>query len=339
MNLKFRFLLLGILAGIIALTSCKKNDSEVETLPSMEGQLSFKLPMFAKVGDEFNLTGNEVVAPNTGVSYYWTSTSLLQDTIKGREASIVMPDSLATFTVKFLAKCSGYYEKSVSSSVTTIIPGRGHSLTGMLAPLDSIKDLRDNQWYGITKVGNLYWFSQNLNWAGSGQAYGRADAAGYVFGRLYSWNDATLGKSGTGLGNGPQGVCPAGWHIPTNQDWEDLAKVLNNGVELPFTDEWNGLGEKLMVDASFNGTKFWPFSPNVTPLNTVRWDALSTGYSLNNYDNYASLFSYGFWWTATEKDSDSANYRYIFYNRPSCPINYADKSSFGASVRCVKLIK
>ena len=67
MNLKFRFLLLGILAGIIALTSCKKNDSEVETLPSMEGQLSFKLPMFAKVGDEFNLTGNEVVAPNTGV--------------------------------------------------------------------------------------------------------------------------------------------------------------------------------------------------------------------------------------------------------------------------------
>ena len=61
-----------------------------------------------------------------------------------------------------------------------------------------------------------------------------ADDIGLVLGRLYTWKEATLGESKSGLGEGPQGICPDGWTVPTNEDWEALAKTLS-GEEHPFS--------------------------------------------------------------------------------------------------------
>jgi uncharacterized protein (TIGR02145 family) len=49
--------------------------------------------------------------------------------------------------------------------------------------------------------------------------------ADYIIG-----NDATGKVSGSGLGGGPQGACPPGWTVPTNEDWEDLAKALKGSA-------------------------------------------------------------------------------------------------------------
>lgn len=319
----------------VAVTSCKKNDDDEDALPSMTGQLTFDLPLYSLVGETYSLTGNSVVAPTSGVTYCWYSAGLI-DTIKGQSATITIPDSLATFAVQYIAKCSGYYNQSVSNNITVVKPGRNGSIVGLPQAKDSILDVRENKWYHVKEIGNLRWFTENLNYEGAGVPYGNAPAAGTVFGRLYTWKEATGGEARTGLGNGPQGVCPEGWSVPTKEDWQDLAKAALGVDNVEFFDDWKGVGDALAVSATFNGSDIWPFSGVATPNNKLGWNALATGYVTNNGNNFGMLFKYGFWWSSSEKDSNSAYYRYIFYNQTGCPVNHVSKDSFGVSVRCVK---
>lgn len=322
----------------VAVTSCKKNDDDEDALPSMTGQLTFDLPLYSLVGETYSLTGNSVVAPTSGVTYCWYSAGLI-DTIKGQSATITIPDSLATFAVQYIAKCSGYYNQSVSNNITVVKPGRNGSIVGLPQAKDSILDARENKWYHVKEIGNLRWFTENLNYEGAGVPYGNAPAAGTVFGRLYTWKEATGGEARTGLGNGPQGVCPEGWSVPTKEDWQDLAKAALGVDNVEFFDDWKGVGDALAVSATFNGSDIWPFSGVATPNNKLGWNALATGYVTNNGNNFGMLFKYGFWWSSSEKDSNSAYYRYIFYNQTGCPVNHVSKDSFGVSVRCVKKIE
>ncbi|MEG1288837.1 MAG: FISUMP domain-containing protein [Bacteroidales bacterium] len=333
-----KFLLIFALAVSVTVSSCKK-DKEEETLPSIGGEMSYDLPLYALTNQVIDLKVIGSPVPNEGIKYKWLCSGIRKDTVKTIDYQITIPDSLATYSVQLTISADNYYSRTITKNVTSIRPGFDGTITGISRPTDSIMDHRDRQWYYTTKVGNLVWFSQNLRWAGAGAGYAKADVMGSVMGRLYTWKDATGGVSASGLGNGPQGVCPPGWSIPTNEDWMDLAKALNNGVELPFVDNWKGLGEKVMVDASFNGNKIWPFSANTTAANKFQWNALAAGSCTNNYNNYSGLFGYAFWWSSTQLSETQANYRYVYYDQPDFPLNYTPKDSFGASVRCVKLNK
>jgi uncharacterized protein (TIGR02145 family) len=111
----------------------------------------------------------------------------------------------------------------------------------------------------------------------------------------------------------------------------------NGGVYVPFQDDWKGLAGKFMVNAKFNGSWVWPYTPDVTPTNDFGWNALAGGSSHNNYTLYKNVLSYGFWWSSSEKDSNNAYYKYIFSEFPNFPTGFAAKDGMGASVRCVRL--
>lgn len=337
-SMKFasKLLLTAAFCGAVVFSSCKKDDDD-EVLPSMDGQLTFKLPLYSLVGETYALSGNSVASPTSGVSYCWYSAGLI-DTVKGQSTTITIPDSIATFAVQYIAKCTGYYNLSVSNNITVVKPGYNGSIVGVPQAKDSVLDARENKWYHVKSIGNLKWFTENLNYEGAGVAYGNAPAAGTVFGRLYTWKEATGGESRNGLGNGPQGVCPDGWSVPTNEDWTDLAKAALGRDDVDFLDDWKGVGDALAVSATFNGSDIWPFSGVATPNNKLGWNALATGYVTNNGNNFSMLFKYGFWWSSSERDPNNAYYRYIFYNQTGCPVNYVAKDSFGISVRCVKKI-
>lgn len=327
------------MAGMVVLASCNKDDDDDDTeiKPSIQGDLAYQLPAYAMTGTSFDLEVNAVTEPvSDDVTYRWTSATLLADTVWGRHCTVTVPDSIGDFSVVLTVTAEGYYDKTVTQYLTSIKLGENGSLTGIPAASKTFEDTRDGQVYAITEIGNLVWFAENLNWKGAGSAYAKSDAAGDILGRLYTWKDATGGVSASGLGQGPQGVCPDGWSVPTAEDWEDLAKALG-GSELAFETSWKGLGDNVMVNAFFNGYKFWEYNPDCNPENQFGWAALSAGSCTNNYNNYSGLRSYAFWWSATEMSSDKAYYRYIYCNRPDFDVNYTDKDGFGASVRCVKL--
>lgn len=343
MNSVKKFLVFSV-ALLVGFTACDKDD---DTYLSIDGDITFELPAYAMVGDTFTLVADGTPDPSD-VEYYWICTGLRSDTLYSTSVEITIPDSLATYTVSLYLDPADedYYTRTVTKYVTSInITGEGdQSMLDVNLPADTFEDPRDGHVYATTTIGDLVWFAENLRYAGEdgetiGYGYAKAEAiAQTIYGRFYTWNDATGGETASGLGAGVQGVCPEGWSIPTNEDWANLGTALNEGVELPFVDDWAGLGEKVIPgDATFNEIRIWTLSGNTYPSDEFSWCAIAAGNCTNAYNNYTNMYSYGFWWSSTELSSENANYRYINYDNENFPISYTSKDSFGASVRCVKL--
>lgn len=332
-----KFVAMLMVSMAFVMSACSKDDDdESSDLKYLEGSPHFDLPMYAMCGEIIEITASGV--STEGVSYTWSYGGLDSISVSGTGNETIrlrIPDSLGSYIITATAKVSDeYYNAQFSNEIMSV--GKG-SLTDIPAAGKTFTDPRDGKEYGIVEIGNLEWFAQNLNWAGAGAGYGSTEAAAYVFGRLYTWNDATGGVSASGLGNGVQGVCPEGWSIPTSEDWTDLAKAVNGGLEVGFNEDWKGIAGKLMVKAKFNGEWVWPYSPYVEITNDYGWNALAGGSSSNDYHHYKNVCSYGFWWSSTQRDSNNAYYRYIFSEFPNFSVNFASKDGMGASVRCVRL--
>lgn len=334
MRKSLRYLALTVLAAAI-MASCHKKDEEKDY---MSGNMEPGIPAYKVCGTTCIGHTGGITTPSSGVKYYWTDSYHTSDTTwrnAGEAFYFIVPDSLAKYSVTETAVADGYYNDLYVSYVTAIMPWLGGSVVGLPEPKDSIQDARDDQFYHIVDVGNLLWFAENLNYYSSGSGYEGADDIGLVLGRLYTWKEATLGESKSGLGEGPQGICPDGWTVPTNEDWEDLAKALS-GEEHPFLSRWPGVGNYVMSAATFNSDRFWPYSVNTDLKNSVGWNALSAGMSQHQHHNFSGLLSYAYFWSATERDSDNAYYRYLYFDLSDFPFNYTEKDAPGFSVRCVK---
>lgn len=329
-----KFIALCAMSLAVVLGSCSKDEEEEETLLTLDGSPYFYLPKYAYVGDTLTLEASGIATPKATYTWSYPGLDSLSEADNLMAVTVVMPDSLATYEITLTADAGDEY---YSSSLTQLVTVLGDtSLVGLQNPVNTITDTRDNRKYGIVTIGNLDWFAENLKWQGAGAGYGRTDAAGKVMGRLYTWNDATGGVSSAGLGQGPQGVCPPGWSIPTREDWEDLALAVG-GDTVSFMDNWKGVAQLLMADAKLNGDAMWPYSPDVNPTNDYGWNAISAGSSSNGYNNYDNISRYGMWWCSTEMDSNYAHFRYIYSEYPDFSVNYSSKDGIGVSVRCVRL--
>jgi uncharacterized protein (TIGR02145 family) len=88
---------------------------------------------------------------------------------------------------------------------------------------ESLTDPRDGQTYRTVRLAGHSWMAENLNFSGGGSmgsCYGGQDAYCATFGRLYTWSEAA------------GGVCPAGWHLPSPQEWTDLTTWMDR-ADLP----------------------------------------------------------------------------------------------------------
>ncbi|MBP9018216.1 MAG: FISUMP domain-containing protein [Rikenellaceae bacterium] len=333
---RFTILLLPIIAFmLLTLSSCNKDDDET-TSEYMEGTLSFKCQEYLPVSTQIELNATGITNPTSDITYKWITVGFSADTTEGQNIIITTPSKTGDYTVTVSASADGFYSKSNSLAVKVIDITSENSLKGLKKSGEYITDPRDGKVYYYSTIGDLDWFNYNLNYESAGKAYKDETLLAVFMGRLYTWSEATGNMSKSGLGEGPRGVCPPGWSVPTAEDWENLAKVLNGYSTLPFHDSWIGLGEKLTVNAQLNDNNIWKYSPDNTQKNLYTWNALPAGCMMNNLNRFENLFTFGFWWSSTEKDSNFAEYRYIYFDSPDFPYNYVTKEYFGASVRCVR---
>ncbi len=206
-------------------------------------------------------------------------------------------------------------------------------------------DSRDGNEYNWVQIGDQVWMAENLAYLPSVNmvADGSEDAAGsyyYVYGYdgtnvtdakatdnyttygvLYNWTAAMDGEaSSTTNPSGIQGVCPTGWHLPSDAEWIELTDYLG-GEEFA--------GGKLKE----TGTTHWA-SPNAGATNETGFTALPGGYR-SGYGNFYDIGNLGYWWSSTEYDTDRALSRSLLCNYSSLYSSNKVKE-IGFSVRCVR---
>ncbi|MFA6734930.1 MAG: fibrobacter succinogenes major paralogous domain-containing protein, partial [Sphaerochaetaceae bacterium] len=204
-------------------------------------------------------------------------------------------------------------------------------------------DPRDKQVYKTVVIGTQMWMAENLNYdtldgMGSWCYENSADSC-TKFGRLYQWVVAMVLDSvyndtiWSGSGVNRQGICPSGWHLPSNDEWQTLAAYVSaqSGVGGKDVDgSWSAIGTLL------KSTTEWPsYSGVATGTNTFGFSALPGGYRLDGGD-FVGVDRGTFFWSSTE-----SSYYYYAYNRTltyySEYFNNIDNFKKHAfSVRCVK---
>ncbi|MCF8236508.1 MAG: hypothetical protein K9H13_12305 [Bacteroidales bacterium] len=149
-----------------------------------------------------------------------------------------------------------------------------------------------------------------------------------IYGGLYQWTEM---MKYTPV-EGSRGICPEGWHIPTDEEWKVLEGTVDSQHNIG--DEiWNGYGNR-GYDAGGNlkSTSGWNNNGNGTDL--FGFTILPAGVNGNNFYN---ISNFGFFWTSTRYNlSDEPYHRStVFANSTiSRANNYGSGNGF--SVRCIK---
>lgn len=337
MNLKRLMIIAAATCAAAAAVSCKKDkDDDTVTRDSFSGSLEVQgvLPFVLK-GDTIDAVPAGLGNEGVDIGYYWTASPLMTDrdtvrhigdpeTNKG-EFSLKVKDTLCTVTVTCTAFADGYYTKSASAYCTIVDPAFGGTLTGdgVDAEFPSVKDARDGQTYYYKTIGKLDWFVRNLAYAESGVPFRRSAAMDGIFGRYYTWKAA-------------QDACPAGWRVPSPEDWKALATEAGYSGET--SSVYAGIAGNLMADAYFNGEKMWEYWPAVKITNRTGFTSIPTGYGIltSNGATFYAGFEDAVYWTSASQDGDLGLNMMINVNKPDLVGNAVSDDSFLASVRCVR---
>lgn len=328
MNIR-RFILFGIAAvTMICAASCKKDKGE--SLPYLDGVPQFSLPAYGSAGEVFEFVAGGVSADNgSEVDYYWTASPIQNSRDTSHIYKLTLTDTLCTVSVTCVGFAKDYYSSSTTKTITIINPDRVKgSVQGITTDPEkdfTFTDPRDGFEYRCTTIGSKDWFKDNLSYRKYGRPLEGCPATADVFGMIYNWEEAS-------------NACPEGWHVSTLQDWADAADAAAGTTGTGAKDMFTGVAGKMMCNATFNLNAMWEYSSYVKITNDSRLSLLPIGFANigSLKDEYSSFGTYATFWTADEKDGESAFYRYIYFDQDDVLLGSADKKSFGASVRCVR---
>ena len=188
------------------------------------------------------------------------------------------------------------------------------------------------QVYKTLQIGEQCWMKENLNVGimipgdeemtdnGVIEKYCYNNDTEYCdeYGALYSWNEAMIYSTSTGA----QGICPDGWHIPTDGDCNDLTYTLGG------TNLAGGLMKEI-------GTEHWEW-PNTAASNQSGFTARAAGYT--DVDaGFNNLKLYLYFWNSEEfePNPESAWYRSLAFIDEFIMRANLDKK-WGFSARCIR---
>ncbi|MCH2043791.1 MAG: hypothetical protein MK212_06580 [Saprospiraceae bacterium] len=172
-------------------------------------------------------------------------------------------------------------------------------------PNGTLTDSRDGEVYATIFIGNNNWMAENLRYQWQSSTY-NSNNPDIIYGRLYNWVAAS-------------DACPKGWHLPSNEEWQDLVDALSAtysevGTAMKSTTGWTDLG---------NGT-------NASGFNA--YPAGSEDSTVNGALGNTALF-----WSATSSFSPQDAYsKMLSYDTTSIELNGTRNKNDRLSCRCVQ---
>jgi len=261
-------------------------------------------------------------------------------------------NGIGTFncTINGLMSGTSYYVRAFATN--SVGTSYGNEL--IFETMDgAIIDIDGNEYFTVI-IGAQEWMAENLktthyadgtelvDGTGAGDISGDYTTKYYfnyaddesnadTYGKLYTWAAVMNGAASSDvIQSGVQGVCPDGWHMPSDSAWKELE--IHLGMSQSDADDIGNRGTDEGEKLKEIGTTHWVSNNNAT--NESGFTALPGG---SRYDNgsFNGIGYNAYFWSTTENSTYNAWYRKLGFDYSSI-IRYANEKESGHSVRCIK---
>jgi uncharacterized protein (TIGR02145 family) len=204
---------------------------------------------------------------------------------------------------------------------------------------------QDGNTYATVTIGSQVWMAENLRattyangdpipnvtesalWGWDGPEEGawclfnNDPVFDQVMGKLYNWYAVY----------DPRNICPSGWHVPTELDWQAMELEMGMPVEDLDLAQNRGVAEQVGLKLRTIGSQYWVDAMPAT--NESGFSGIAAG-GRSIDGGFGNLALTARWWTATSAGGNNARTRGIFYSSAGFDATHVVYPA-GHSVRCV----
>ncbi|MEI7983595.1 MAG: FISUMP domain-containing protein, partial [Bacteroidota bacterium] len=261
----------------------------------------FSIPAIAQVAIN---TDNTPPSNSAMLDVKSTTKGFLPPWMTTDQRNAITPPEDGLFIFNITTGCIDYY-----------LGGSWKSLCGGSSPAFQcgmkMTDTRDGKMYNTVKIGSQCWMAQELNYGTriphttamsdnsipEKYCYDDLETNCDVYGGIYQWNELMQYLNTPG----GQGLCPTGWHIPTDAEWCQMEVYVDPTVDCTLDGTWTGTDIAAKLKEA--GTQHWAI-PNTGAINSSGFTALPGGWLCPDPSFCAGNFLYlstdAFYWTSSE---------------------------------------
>jgi len=197
----------------------------------------------------------------------------------------------------------------------------------------------DGNMYRNVQIGGQCWMAENLRtaryrngieipyvyvntiWTSTSNGAWCSYGDDAIYGKLYNWYAAANPN-----------ICPQGWHVATEVEWQQLELALGMPVDEVLNTAYRGEGQN--IGGKLQATSLW-MVPNTSATNASGFSGLPGGYRNFSDGLFFGLGGYGYWWTASETIPAFAWHRFLYGSNTGVYRNDWYKRN-GMCIRCVR---
>ena len=206
----------------------------------------------------------------------------------------------------------------------------------------------EGQVYNTIQIFNQCWLRENLNVGTMVNSIDDMENNGIIekycynnepdsctkYGGLYHWDEMMMYNSQQGV----QGICPPGWHIPSDEEWKVIEGTVDNNYKIG-DSIWNTSGYRgLNAGDNLKTINGWDSIGNGNDL--FNFSGLPGGYGFRNSNGvtFIGLGLNGNWWTSSSFIFNDAYYRGVGYlsSKVRRILFEHDDGKFSFSARCIR---
>lgn len=251
-----------------------------------------------------------------------------------------------------------YYIRAYATNSTGTAYGEQRSFTTTSIPsftcgISSVIDY-DGNIYNTVQIGYQCWMKENLRTThyangdsipnGSTSSltipyyYNHSSSAiilslrGYV----YNWSAVMNGANSSNANpSGVQGICPTGWHVPSDAEWIQLISYMGSQSQFVCGSDSSYIAKALASTMGWNSNNSTcAVGNNPSENNATGFPAVPAGYWNGSSFNHVGTYTRFWSTTATQGSGHSARCRRIAYN--SAELGLGSDGYSGYSVRCLR---
>lgn len=313
------------LATLVCCTSCKKTPEAPKGTSKIE--LGTTTVEYSDVVAVFQTSLNDPTSQTiNNYGHYWSTSPFLSDNDPHSSLGNNIPNEIFSTLVDTLKPSTTYYVRPYFKVNNTVKSGTQQQFTTQGSFICGNNVYYAGKFYHTVQIDSQCWFKENLNIGtringSQNQTNNNMIEKCCVdddekncdtYGGLYQW-DEMMQYVAT---EGARGICPDGWHIPSDAEWSILT---------------NSLGGNNVAGGKMKSISGWINSGNGT--NSSGFTALPGACWWIGY--FMGIGIEADFWSSMQTDATTASYQQLFYDRENIR-EYTFEKTNKCSIRCLQ---